>query len=83
MSKTLDRFKKAKRLKVKLLGEVDEGLLFEVQGSNGPYTVLLNPQGVSCNCKDYEYRSLTADGYSYICKHVWAVMIHISSGGWL
>lgn len=79
----MERFFKGKRLKATMLGEVDDGLLFTVKGGSGEYTVLLHPKGVSCNCKDYEYRSLTADGYSYICKHVWAVMIHISSGGWL
>lgn len=78
----MDRVRKARKLKVEFIGEADGGLLYTVQGRE-EYTVLLRGDGVSCSCPDYQYRSVRAD-YSFICKHLWAVLMDYAQkgGGW-
>lgn len=82
MDSVMKRVDKARKLKVRFVGEADGGLLYTVKGRE-EYTVLLRGDGVSCSCPDYQYRSVNAD-YSFICKHLWAVLMEFTQrgGGW-
>lgn len=80
MTGTWYKLNKARKIKSEFTGELDETLIYEVQGSKKTYTVLIRGDGASCNCYDYRFRSYKSD-YSYICKHIWAVLFKMIQGG--
>lgn len=65
--------------KVKFITADEQGLLFEVEGSDGDVWSVeydYNESAWKCNCPDFHGRHQSAEG-SFICKHIWACMFEL------